>query len=81
MTTEMIFSAAILILGIGFMYQYGRRLWAETKLHELEKDVDGIVEVIQNDNNVHLDSVKKDNHTKTGYILSEYVKIRLATKK
>ena len=80
MTTEMIFSAIILLLGIAFMYQYGKRLMAETKLHELEEDVESIVKTITEANTKDQIGGHQVKSQKASWLQSEFIKMFLEIK-
>lgn len=75
MTTEMIFSAIILLLGIAFMYQYGKRLMAETKLHDLEEDVESIVKTITEANTKNRIGGHQVKSQKASWLQSEFIKM------
>lgn len=77
MQIESVFFGVALILAIAFVYQYGKRLMAETKLHEFEQDVENIVKLIT-------DAKLKDRiggyqikSQKVSWLQSEFIKMFL----
>lgn len=77
MQIESVFFGVVLILAIAFVYQYGKRLMAETKLYELEQDI----KAVQNTIKTAYDTGRVINHEikskEVSFILSEYIKAKI----
>jgi len=80
MIIEKIYAASVIIIGIAFVYQYGRRLMAESKLHELEEDVESIVKTIDEANSKNRIGGHQIKSPKMTWLQSEFIKMFLEIK-
>lgn len=80
MTFEKIVIALIIVMGVAFVYQYTKRLVAESKAKDLEQDFEILVEAIHQakETNRLIDRDLKTPSAKT--VLSEYFKAFLMIK-
>lgn len=77
MQIESVFFGVALILAIAFVYQYGKRLMAETKLHELEQDVENIVKTITEAKSKDQIGGYQIKSQKVSWLQSEFIKMFL----